>query len=366
MAGPATVLTLAALVAMARAAGAGCQAAGGGPDAAGGACDAEPDGVQPDDVQADALLQQGSKVQDIAPLAGGDVNVDAANKTHWHQHHCRLFGSCHYCGEDMYVAAVKAPWETMCETVYNAGSKSKCEQCGRYFQRKGMLQPGWRCEYGYWSGASLKRGADRTLAPMKPRKSFDLNAGTRGLGPMLVGTAPLPESLRGIFWQQDQQDNGAALTFAGDGSEGAWCNSGSLVGNRYRIRCCGENIFSVAAPTTDNCWADLIYDFVFDSSSAPTHGQIKLVPGFVGHRDIFPELLIDFEMSLRPHGLQEFPGSVVWDRDSYLFGVAVGGGVSYKLVQIVDEHGARIEPAWSAFAAYQAKQTNGATLYTRR
>jgi len=360
MAGPAKALTLAALFAAARA---GCQAAGGASGSGEKACDAEPDGAQPDDVQAGALLQSGRKLESVVPIAEEDVDV--ANKAHWDW--CRVRGTCAYCTGSMYVPTVKPPWETMNEKVHGAGSKADCKRCGNKFEEWGQLESGWWCEYSWAWGAYLKRNAERSLTSMKPVRPFDLSTGARGLGPLAVGTAPLPESLRGIFWLQDQQTSSAALTFGGNGAEGAWCSTGSLVvGNRYRIRVCGEHSWAFANNYNIACDLDLIYDFTFDNPSRPTFGQIHPVLGALHHISTAPiELLADFEMTLMDHGHADYPGSVVWSRETYSFGIQIPAPASYMLVQIVDAAGARIEPAWSAFVNDQRSLPNRGTVYYR-
>ena len=57
---------------------------------------------------------------------------------------------------------------------------------------------------------------------------------------------------------------------------------------------------------------------------------------------------------------EKYKNSVVWLRESYLFGVH-GKGADYDLVQVVDGEGNRLEPAWSDFVAYQKSEECGKT-----
>jgi hypothetical protein len=73
------------------------------------------------------------------------------------------------------------------------------------------------------------------------------------------------------------------------------------------------------------------------------------------------EWLLNFDASLMSADEAKeigFPGSVVWHRRSYLFGVEVTSS-RYYLTQVVDEHGQRIEPAWGEFVKYQNSDATG-------
>ena len=68
--------------------------------------------------------------------------------------------------------------------------------------------------------------------------------------------------------------------------------------------------------------------------------------------------ILDFDMHVAAH--EKYKNSVVWQRDSYLFGVNATSA-TYDLVQVVDGEGNRLEPAWSDFVAYQKTAECGAT-----
>ena len=69
------------------------------------------------------------------------------------------------------------------------------------------------------------------------------------------------------------------------------------------------------------------------------------------------EWALDFDMNLTD-GVDDFKGSVVWSRPSWIYGKEMG---TYALVQVIDERGAVIEPAWSQFVAYQSSPDAGDT-----
>ena len=47
------------------------------------------------------------------------------------------------------------------------------------------------------------------------------------LGPLLVGTDPLPENLQGLWWQQRQGTGGALMSFGGPTNDAGACSRGS-------------------------------------------------------------------------------------------------------------------------------------------
>jgi len=108
--------------------------------------------------------------------------------------------------------------------------------------------------------------------------------------------------------------------------------------------------------------ADLMYHFVFNDAKNPTRCQIYPEARNLGVTlSANTEWLLDFEMELLEAGHQDFPGSIAWRRPSKIGGVEVN---EYILVQVIDEHGDRIEPAWSKFVDYQnAGHSPGAIFY---
>ena len=102
---------------------------------------------------------------------------------------------------------------------------------------------------------------------------------------------------------------------------------------------------------------DLIYQFYFDSAENPTKCQIIPQGRNLG-LTLSATWILDFDMRVVEH--EKYANSVVWLRESYLFGVH-GKGADYDLVQVVDGEGNRLEPAWSDFVAYQKSEECGKT-----
>eukprot|EP00933_Yihiella_yeosuensis_P000155 TRINITY_DN100246_c0_g1_i1.p1 TRINITY_DN100246_c0_g1~~TRINITY_DN100246_c0_g1_i1.p1 ORF type:complete len:395 (-),score=55.35 TRINITY_DN100246_c0_g1_i1:395-1579(-) len=173
--------------------------------------------------------------------------------------------------------------------------------------------------------------------------------------PLRTGKAPLPESLRGVFWLSGQGEGSALATFAGPSSDGGGCSAGHLIGTekpKYKIRCGGDRSWAEASrqPQKNHHFFDLIYHFVFDSADNPAKAQIYPEWQFIPAPFTF-ERVLDFEMELQEKD-GEYPGSKVWLRKTYHGGSEMLD-ITYKLIQIIDETGARIEPAFSKFVAYQ-------------
>lgn len=195
-----------------------------------------------------------------------------------------------------------------------------------------------------------------TLAPIGQVKSVKVDDIT-GDGPFRLGEAPLPEVMRGLFWLTQQGSGSAVASFGGPSNDGGGCSTGVLDEAKYTIRCSGDRVWGgkTLGWTVD---PDLVYHFTFDSADNPTKVEItpefrKLGVAFVG------EWLLDFDGVLEPGTNDpEYPGSIVWHRPSYILGVDV---FTYKLVQVINDKGQRLEPAWSKFVAYMNDPANGGT-----
>lgn len=264
------------------------------------------------------------------------------------------------CGGGM-TLHMKPPWETMDQKVHGSSSIQSCEQCGKYLELNGILMTGWRCYSWLWS-KYLTRPADSLLTPRSPIKSFSIDNVT-GAGPLKPATAPLPAALRGVFWLTKQKTSSALMTFASNANaDGAWCSYGKLILNKVRVRVTGDSTWAFASNASSGYEAagglDLVYDFTFDSATSPQHASIFPVItefGSAGTSLSKQSWLLSFEMekfSAREASAVGFPGSIVWNRRSYMAGIETKSK-QYYLVQVVDESGKRIEPAWSQFVANQ-------------
>lgn len=264
---------------------------------------------------------------------------------------------------------VSPPWIHMNTVVPHAKEESECKACGEALKEKGFLEEGWACvqKRSFWfpwrKAWSIKRDAtDSTLKPLSPKTTFKINgADSDGAGPMLVGGTSLPESLRGVFWLSKQGNMSSLMSFGGPNGDGGWTSVGRLVGLRYRIRVLGDRVWSFAGLESAGKkivdLGDLIYEFTFNDAKAPTFGQIhatfnNLLGLHVGKR---LEWLGDFEMTLLDSH-KDYPGSKVWERRSYVFGQE-SESKRYELIQVVDEDGKRIQPAWKAFVTAQTAES---------
>lgn len=104
-------------------------------------------------------------------------------------------------------------------------------------------------------------------------------------------------------------------------------------------------------PSDRSAILDLIYHFVFDDITNPTKAQIYPEMKFMTEA-LTHQWMMDFEMHLMVDGDPDFPGSYVWLRSTWVATMHVESA-AYKLVQVIDEKGDRIEPAFSKFVEYQ-------------
>jgi len=272
------------------------------------------------------------------------------------------------CGADGISVDVKPPWENMKAYVTGASSTDQCERCAAYLETQGALMSGWQCSKNWWRSVYLSRPGDLTLTERKPLQSFKI-ADVQAAGPLVPATDPLPANLRGVFWLSDQKTQSALITFAPNGqADGPWCSHGDLILNRYLIRVSGDRVWTFA--TEESAGYDLaqglrlVYDFSFDSATNPTHATIYPIPallGSMGERLSKQTWLLNFDMTLlssEEATARGYPGSVVWERKSYVFGFEQTSS-RYNVVQVVDENGNRIEEAWKKFVAYQNSSVAG-------
>jgi len=263
---------------------------------------------------------------------------------------------------------VSPPWTNMKAVVPHAKKESECKACGEALQGNGFLEKGWTCVYewkAWWSWSKewkIKRDAtDSKLNSLSPETTFNLTADSDGAGPMLVGGASLPESLRGVFWLSKQGNQSALMSFGGPNADGGWTSVGRLVGLRYRVRVLGDRVWSFAGLESSGKkivdLGDLIYEFTFNDAKAPTFAQIHATfNNLLGlHVGEGLEWLGDFEMTLLDSH-ENYTDSKVWQRNSYGLGNEIESK-RYELIQVVDEHGKRIQPAWDAFVTAQTAES---------
>jgi hypothetical protein len=216
-------------------------------------------------------------------------------------------------------------------------------------------------EYGL--SPSLRFEEANPIAQQQAVRTEDIS----GMGPMIVGTAPLPRNLQGLWWLSGQKSSSALVTFGGPNDDGNGCSVGYLTGdkNAYKIRVEGERVFSTAEPSAIDKLIegnDQSYNFEFNDPVNPTMAQIYVFADGLGVKiqGEFSRNIMNFQMYLLPEEdprRKQYPGSFVWLRNTTFFGI--NAGHDYLLVQVMDGLGSRIEPAWSSFAAYENSSTTG-------
>jgi len=166
------------------------------------------------------------------------------------------------------------------------------------------------------------------------------------------------------------------MSFApNDQADCAWCSYGNLILNRYLVRVSGDSRWTFATKASAGYdlarGLRLVYDFSFDSVTNPTEVTIYPIPtriGSFGTRLSKQTWLLTFDatlLSAEEAAARGYPGSVVWERRSYMFGIELTSS-RYNMVQVVDENGNRIEEAWNQFVEYQDSSAAGdepGTLY---
>jgi len=176
-------------------------------------------------------------------------------------------------------------------------------------------------------------------------------------GPMIVGGAPLPLSMQGVFWLTGQEDSSALMSFGGPSNDGGGMSTGVVTGDRrYSVRVSGDRTWAFATNTKPMYMAgilDLIYHFILNDDKAPTKCQIYPEARNFGVK-LDSEWVLDFEAHLRTETKDDdqYPNSVVWIRPSFMFGDEIKAA-QYALVQVLDGEGNKVEPAYSDFVAQQ-------------
>jgi len=182
-----------------------------------------------------------------------------------------------------------------------------------------------------------------------------------GAGPMILGTAPLPIALQGIWWFAGQTSGSALLSFGGSNNDGSGCSLGYLTGekNSYKIRAEGDRVVSSSEPSgLDKVMetGDKVYYYEFNNAANPTLGQIyTYFDGLGGAQEGAKSAMMKSTMQLQPNGDLEYPGSLVWLKNTTVLGINVK---DTKIVQVIDGAGEKIEPAWSKFVASEKDPEN--------
>jgi hypothetical protein len=209
---------------------------------------------------------------------------------------------------------------------------------------------------GYQENTNFE--APNPIAKMRAVRIEDISIN----GPLVVGQAPLPPQLQGLFWLTHQKSSSALVAFGGPNDDGGGLSTGFVQPQgRYGIRVQGERAFSSATVAASDILMqriDAVYAFTFDNQTNPTFARIfsERAGGmvFLGRGMGW---IMNLTMKLMPQGMPEYPGSVTWLRESTMLGFNMGE--NYNLVQVMDSQGNRL-PAWTKFAAYQNSEEAGA------
>jgi hypothetical protein len=220
----------------------------------------------------------------------------------------------------------------------------------RLTARKGGGPPDFALsEYGMSSSTSYE--APAAIAGQQAVRVEDID----GTGPMILGTAPLPLALRGIWWVTSPSSSSSLLlSFGGPNNDGNGCSLGYISGgkNSYKIRAEGDRVISTSEPSGMDKIVeagDKVYYFEFDSAESPTFGRVDIVfEGLgAGMPSQWPQRVMSSEMHLLADGDADYPGSLVWLRNTTIWGLNPMSDT--KIVQVIDGTGRKLEPAWSKF-----------------
>ena len=195
------------------------------------------------------------------------------------------------------------------------------------------------------------------MSEYKTWRAADVSAA----GPLVVGRAPLPPALQGVFWLQNQGDSSSIMSF-GKTNDGGGVGGGALVRNPYMVRCAGDRAWAFSDKGRSQQLVnavDLIYKFYFDDLENPRRCQI-FPHAPIGITLDWPWLL-DFDMHLVPRAEnRDYPSSVVWRRVTHALGREVTSE-QYDLVQILDGDGNRLQPAFFEYTAVMKTRYCGTT-----
>jgi len=236
---------------------------------------------------------------------------------------------------------------------------------------------GWcECAAG-WTGACCAKPitcrmdnfvALGTLCPQDMMNLHSASTATFASGattPMRIGTAPLPAQLRGVFWLTDQGDSSSLVSFAAS-NDGNGISPGVMPADGvYRVRVRGDRTWSFADQSFN--WEasglmDLIYSFNFNDATNPTEAVVYggggnalsvIWKGVTYAVEFGMELQSQADVLAGPHA--KYNSSVVWERPSRFLGQTLS---SYTVLQVMDEHGNKLEPAFSDWVAYNQHPTH--------
>lgn len=231
----------------------------------------------------------------------------------------------------------------------------------RWWERTCSCTDGWTnvcCDRPPVCSTSMEVLCPRDMLELKSAPTAAFASGDTT--PMRIGTDPLPKQARGVFWLRDQGDSSSLMSFA-QSNDGDGVSPGTIPANgEYKIRVTGDRTWSFADESFN--WEasqvmDLIYTFKFDSATDPKYARVVAGGGSVTSvvwKAV--TLAIEFGLELVEEEHPRYKSSVVWDRPSRIAGYELS---SYQAVQVMDEHGNKLEPAYSDWVAYNLGEETG-------
>lgn len=183
--------------------------------------------------------------------------------------------------------------------------------------------------------------------------------------PLPLAGDSCPKQLQGLFWLTDQGGKSSLVTFASSPSATKQ-RKGLPRSGKLKIPVDGDRVWSFSDEGLLKVFKKLdrfgqkhlTYNFRFNNARNPTFAHIDPV-GFNGAFKV-ASWLSDFDMYLTP-GDKDYPGSVVWKRNSTaLFGKVNLKGGTYKLVQVMNGKGDKL-PAWKKWVEFMHTKAAGKT-----
>jgi len=133
----------------------------------------------------------------------------------------------------------------------------------------------------------------------------------------------------------------------------------------YKVRVRGDRTWSFADQSFNweaSGWMDLIYSFNFNDASNPTEAVVYGGGGnalSIVWKGVTYAIEFGMELQTKAQVLagpnKRYNTSVVWERPSRFLGTTLA---SYTVVQVMDENGNKIEPAFSEWVAYNQHPTD--------
>jgi hypothetical protein len=202
-----------------------------------------------------------------------------------------------------------------------------------------------------------------------------------GNGPLNNKWGNLPAQLRGVFWLEDQGHQSTLMSFGGPTPDSAaGFSTGQIDPNGcYATRLTGEGVWCFGDKEHGahaEKGHDKAYVWQFDDAEDPKFAEICMYNAFtekwMDFREI-PGWAVRFTMRIMTSEESGYDNSVCWKRVSTFLNDQPFRCCTclecmtycYQLTQVIDEHGKRLEPAWSDMVAHMEENCipSGAIYY---